>query len=173
MQSQDGPERKASRFLAALGMTPARRSSLPNAEAAEDQVEDVVGGGGAGDLVQGTQGVVEVEEQHFVGGVGGHGVLGGGQGVERVAHQRLVAGVGEEAGLLLYAAFAADVLENLRAQLGDALAGEGGDEYRVASPESRVASPESRVASTESRGARSTLLATRTAGRPLTCASSS
>ena len=64
--------------MSALGrrhVWPYRRSSrnswelalLPDAEGAEDQIEDVVGGGGAGDGVERLQGVVEIEQQHFVG----------------------------------------------------------------------------------------------------------
>ena len=37
-----------------------------DAEGGEDQAEDVVGGGGAGDLVQWAERVVEIEQQHFV-----------------------------------------------------------------------------------------------------------
>src|ERR1035441_3048055 len=39
---------------------------LSNAERAEDQVQDVVGGGGAGDVVQGTQRAVEIQQHHLV-----------------------------------------------------------------------------------------------------------
>ena len=51
-----------------------------DAEGAEDQVEDVVGGGGAGDFVERTQGSVEIEQEHLVGDSGDNGV---GRGVER------------------------------------------------------------------------------------------
>jgi hypothetical protein len=47
---------------------------LSNAEGTEDQVEDVVGGGGAGDFVEGAQGSVEVEQEHLVGDLGTNGV---------------------------------------------------------------------------------------------------
>ena len=39
---------------------------LSDAEAAENQVEDVVSGGDAGDLVEGTQSCVEIEQQHLM-----------------------------------------------------------------------------------------------------------
>jgi len=44
-----------------------------NAEGAENEAEDVVGSGGAGNFVERAQGVVEVEQQHLVGDVLGHG----------------------------------------------------------------------------------------------------
>ena len=53
---------------------------LSDAKGAEDQVEDVVGGGDAGDFVERAEGSVEVEEKHLVGDAGGHGV---GRVVER------------------------------------------------------------------------------------------
>jgi hypothetical protein len=53
---------------------------LSDAEGAEDQVEDVVGGGGAGDFVEGAEGSVEVEQKHLVRDAGGDGV---GRVVER------------------------------------------------------------------------------------------
>ncbi len=40
--------------------------SLSNAESAEDQVQDVVCGGSAGDGVERTQRAVKIEQQHFV-----------------------------------------------------------------------------------------------------------
>ena len=53
---------------------------LSDAESAEDQVEDVIGGSCAGDFVEGPQGSVEVEQEHLVGDSGGYGV---GRGIER------------------------------------------------------------------------------------------
>ena len=46
---------------------------LSNAEGAEDQIEDVVGGGGAGDGIERPQGVVEIEQQHLVRDLGRDG----------------------------------------------------------------------------------------------------
>lgn len=44
---------------------------LADAEFAEDEVEDVVAGGGTGEGVEGAEGLVEVQEDHFMGdGVG-------------------------------------------------------------------------------------------------------
>ena len=37
-----------------------------DAEGTEDQVENVVGGGGAGDFVERAQGCVEIEQEHLV-----------------------------------------------------------------------------------------------------------
>ncbi len=54
-------KRNASAFMFSL---------LADAEGGEDAVEDVVGGGGAGDGVDGLEGGVEVEQQHFVGDAG-------------------------------------------------------------------------------------------------------
>jgi len=53
--------------------------SFPYAEAAEDQVEDVIGGGSAGDFVERPQGAVKVEEQHFVRNPVMDGGFGGGK----------------------------------------------------------------------------------------------
>ena len=50
---------------------------LSDAEGAEDQVQDVVGGGGAGDGVERPEGVVEIEQQHFVRDFRAHGDAGG------------------------------------------------------------------------------------------------
>ena len=38
-----------------------------NAERAENQIEDVIGGCGSRDLIERPQGAVEIEEKHFVG----------------------------------------------------------------------------------------------------------
>ncbi len=50
---------------------------LSDAEGAEDQIEDVFGGGGAGDFVEGAEGSVEIEEEHLVGNSSGYGFGGG------------------------------------------------------------------------------------------------
>jgi hypothetical protein len=50
---------------------------LSDAEGAEDQVEDVIGGGGAGDGIEGPESVIEIEQQHFVRNFRGHGAGGG------------------------------------------------------------------------------------------------
>ena len=44
---------------------------LSDAEGAEDKVQDIVAGGGAGDFVERAQGSVEIEEEHLVGDLGG------------------------------------------------------------------------------------------------------
>lgn len=40
---------------------------LADAELAEDEIEDVFGGGGAGEGVEGMEGFVDIEEDHLVG----------------------------------------------------------------------------------------------------------
>ena len=48
-------------------------SLLSDAERCEYQVENVVGGGGSSDGIEGPQGVVEIEQQHLVGDFGCNG----------------------------------------------------------------------------------------------------
>jgi len=50
---------------------------FPDAEGGEDEAEDVVGGGGSGEGVEGAEGGVEVEEDQLVGQAGGVGGVGG------------------------------------------------------------------------------------------------
>jgi hypothetical protein len=58
--------------------TPLEAGLFADAEFAEDEIQDVVAGGGAGERVEGAEGVIEVEEDHLVGdGVGG-GLQGAG-----------------------------------------------------------------------------------------------
>lgn len=74
---------------------------LADAEGGEDEVENVVGGGGSGEGVERGEGVVEVDQQHLVGdgsGCGGGGALQGGEGRE---DGLALAQVGDERGLLL------------------------------------------------------------------------
>jgi hypothetical protein len=97
-----------------------------DAETAEDQVQDIVGSGGAGNFVQRAEGVVEVEQEHFVGHFVLHGGLSSAQGCERILHQLLVAEVGQEACIGLSAGVSTDVAKDFGAQLGDSLAGKGG-----------------------------------------------
>ena len=99
-------------------------SSFSDAKRGEDQVEDVVGGGGAGDFVELAEGAVEVEQEHFVRGVALDRVGGGGKSGERVLDQLLLAEVGEERGLLLGGA--AGDLHYFLPQLGDSLSGQSG-----------------------------------------------
>ena len=49
---------------------------LADAEFAEDEVEDVVGGGGAGEGIEGAEGFVEIEQDHLVGDRGCRGLAG-------------------------------------------------------------------------------------------------
>src|SRR5271167_2301520 len=74
---------------------------LPNAERGEDEAEDVLGGGGAGNVVQRTQRAVEVEQDHLMGCLQRHG---SGRPVERrdsVGHQHLLANIGQKSCFLL------------------------------------------------------------------------
>src|SRR5579862_8079695 len=48
------------------GKTKCCRNLLPDAERAEDQIQDVVGRGRAGDGIERAQRVIEVEQQHLV-----------------------------------------------------------------------------------------------------------
>jgi hypothetical protein len=68
--------------------------SLPDAEGPEDQIEDVVGGGGARDFVEGSEGSVEIEQEHLVGNSGGYGVGRSVERGERIVDQFLVANAG-------------------------------------------------------------------------------
>lgn len=58
------------RFAVAVASRRSARSTivelLADAERAEDQIEDVIRRCGPGDRIQGTQGIVEIEQQHFM-----------------------------------------------------------------------------------------------------------
>src|ERR1700674_2825711 len=106
-----------------------RRSSrldltlLPNTKRAEDQVENVVGCGGAGDGIERPQGVVEIKQQHLVGNFGRYRASGGIERRERVLHQALMTDIGKKSSFGLRSGFAADVPQNFAAQFGDPVAG--------------------------------------------------
>jgi hypothetical protein len=51
-----------------------RSTLLSDAECAEDQIQDVVSGSGAGDGVQRAQSIVKIEQQHFVRNLAGDGI---------------------------------------------------------------------------------------------------
>ena len=100
---------------------------LSDAEGAEDEIEDVVGGGLAGEGVEGPEGAVEIEQDHLVrngGAIGAEGVFergtSGGDGL-------VLAEVGEQAGL--GSCSAGGELEDLFAKSGDAVAGKSGGGY--------------------------------------------
>src|SRR5580693_9084200 len=97
-----------------------RAFSLSNAERAEDQVKDVVGGGGSGDGVEWPQGVVEIKQQHFVGDSGRDGAGRGSERGQRLLHQALMADVGEKASFGLRSGLAANMAQNFGAQFGNA-----------------------------------------------------
>src|SRR5450432_2516009 len=71
-------------ITASIGLMPGRMVAgaalLSDAECGEDEVEDVVGGGFAGEAVDVGEGGVGVEREHCVGGAAGHGFAGGGEG---------------------------------------------------------------------------------------------
>lgn len=95
-----------------------------DAEGGEDQVEDVVGGGLAGQGVEGPKGAVEVEQDHLVGDagvVGAASVFEGGAGGD---DGLLLAEVGEEAGF--GCGSAGGELKDSFAQHVDSIAGESG-----------------------------------------------
>jgi hypothetical protein len=95
---------------------------LSNAKSAEDQVQDVIRSGGAGDFVERVEGIVKIHEEHLVRYLvadrGSSRIEGGG----RPSYQLLVAQVGEEAGLGLSPRLAADMAENLCPEFWNALA---------------------------------------------------
>jgi hypothetical protein len=68
------------------------------AEFAEDEVEDVVGCGGAGEGIEGAKGVVEVQENHFVGDFVDGCLSGLGERGERRGDCLLLADIGEQGG---------------------------------------------------------------------------
>src|ERR1019366_1062169 len=99
---------------------------LSDTEGAEDQAQDVVRGGGAGDVVQGTQRAVEVQQHHLVRYLQRNRAGCLVQRGNSVLHQLLLARVGEKAAFLLRAGIAPQQPQNFRAQLRDALASKRG-----------------------------------------------
>ncbi len=99
---------------------------LSDAERTENQVQNIVGGGGSSHGIEGAKSVVEIEQQHFMRNFGGHCARGGGERSQRFLHQALMADIGEKSGFGLRPGFAADVAQNFGAQFGDAFASERG-----------------------------------------------
>src|SRR5712691_5877077 len=97
-----------------------------DAKGAENQVQDVVCRGSAGNFIQRTQSVVEVEQEHFVRDFVADGGFRGFERRQRVAHEALVADSGEKTALGMGADFSADVAKNLGAKLRNAFSGESG-----------------------------------------------
>ena len=64
---------------------------LSDAERAENEIQNVVGGGGARNLVKRAQGAVEIEQQHFVGDSRGDSTAGCLESYDRIADKLLVA----------------------------------------------------------------------------------
>jgi hypothetical protein len=60
--------------------------SFSDAEAAENEIQDVVRGGRAGDFIEWTQRVIEIEQQHLVRCKVGYGSRGRVQCAERLGH---------------------------------------------------------------------------------------
>lgn len=100
---------------------------LSDTEAAEDQVQDVVGGGGTGHFVDGTKGALQVEQERLVRYAGGDRFRRRRECPEGIVNQFLVADVGQETTFDLRAGLSTDVLQDGASQLGDARAGEGGE----------------------------------------------
>ena len=75
------------------------RTLFSDAEGAEDQVEDVVGGSGSGEGVERMKCFVEVEEDHLVGDALYCGLLSFGEGCDGSDYGLLLAQVGDEGGL--------------------------------------------------------------------------
>ena len=76
---------------------------------------------GSGDGIERTQGVVEIEQQHFVRNFCGDSSLRLVQRKQRIVDQSLVPNVGEETGLRLHARLSADVSQDCGTEFGDAL----------------------------------------------------
>ena len=89
-------------------------------------MEDVVGGGGAGEGVEGAEGGVEVEQEHFVGNAVLDGDACGGEGAERLGDGLMLAEVGEQGGFAGGGAGAGDCGDDGGAEFGEAEVGEGG-----------------------------------------------
>src|SRR5258708_7763718 len=109
-----------------------RRASIPasfaDAELAEDEGEDVVAGGGAGESVESVEGFVEVGEDHLVRDGVGCGLLGAGQGCCCGGDGLLLAEIGEESGVG-GGSDRGDVGEDGGAEFGEACSGQGGGFY--------------------------------------------
>src|SRR5208282_4789239 len=97
---------------------------LSDAEGAEDQVKDVVGGGGAGDFVERAQGRVQIEQEHLVRHSSRDGSARGVERGERVGDQLLMPDAGKKAALQLVGGVSADVVQDSGAQHRNAFAGE-------------------------------------------------
>ncbi len=85
-----------------------------DAKRAENQIEYVISSRGAGDLIERSEGVIEVQQEHFVGNLRCHGVAGSIECDERVRDQLLMAYVSEKAGFLLDGSFTASVFQDRR-----------------------------------------------------------
>src|ERR1700674_5514407 len=88
-----------------------------NAERAEDQIQNVVGGCGSRNLIERPQGVVEIEQKHFVGNFVLDGYPGYGQRSERFSDPFLMAQVSEESSFGLGAGFSSDVTQDFISKL--------------------------------------------------------
>jgi hypothetical protein len=107
----------------------ARFFLLADAEGGKNQVEDVVAGGLAGEGVEGPEGAIKVDQNHFVGNVAGVGLrcirercAGSGDGL-LVSEAREKAGFGGGS--------AGGEGQNAFAEGGDAFAGESGCSERL------------------------------------------
>ena len=106
------------RLLASRGAGRAPGPLFSDAEGGEDAVQDVVGGGGAGDGVDRAQRGVEIEQQHLVRDAGlAPPPRAFSRYAARFAQQLLVAQAGDEAGLLLERALGRDRFQDRLAQL--------------------------------------------------------
>src|SRR5262249_28543429 len=98
---------------------------LADAEAGEDQVQDVIGGGLARDGVKRAQRAVKIEHDHFMRNASLGRETCRRKTVERLFHQSLMADVGEKSGFLLSGGAAGDVLQDRLAKVVDARSGDG------------------------------------------------
>ena len=111
--------------------------SLPDAERREDAVQDVVGGGRAGDGVDGPQRGVEIEQQHLVRDVAAAAPRAFSRYPSDSRRELLVAQAGDEAGFLFAPRAGRDRSKDRFAQAVDPLAGQRRDRLRIA-PRSRL-----------------------------------
>ena len=77
------------------------RCLFANAKRRKDPVQDIIGGGGAGDRIEGPQRGVKIQQQHFVRDPEFGRFASLLQRLEAFAQQLLVADAGDEPGVLL------------------------------------------------------------------------
>src|SRR5215467_1463779 len=87
--------------------------SFPNAERAEDQVQDVVVGRCAGDLIERAQSVVEIEQQHLMRNSLFDSIFRCVECGERIFDHPVMADIREKSSLCLRPIFSTEMPQNL------------------------------------------------------------